>query len=79
MICEGVFVYCGERFAGLGDVGGPIEIIEDADFSENNHIEFHMFNPGDIARVGFACLDEEFCGWGREPVDPRIPNPLKDA
>ncbi|HJO00519.1 MAG TPA: hypothetical protein QGF86_06600 [Nitrospinaceae bacterium] len=50
----------------------PIEMIEYVDFSENNHIEFHVFDPGDIARVGFACFDDELCGWGRESVDPRV-------
>jgi hypothetical protein len=68
---QGMFVYCGERFSEPGLGRDSINAIDEINLSENNHIEFRIYDPGDTARIGFASLDEELCGWGREPVDPR--------
>jgi hypothetical protein len=52
----------------LQDLGGGEVICASIDFS--NHIQFQIESPSDIGLVGFACIDEELVGWGREPISP---------
>jgi hypothetical protein len=35
-----------------------------------NSIEFYIDYPGAVCLIGFAALDEELCGWGRDHKSP---------
>jgi hypothetical protein len=50
--------------------GPPRMIVNSVRDEFVNSIEFHIQDPGDVCLIGFAALDEELCGCGRDHQSP---------
>jgi hypothetical protein len=50
--------------------GTPGEIVDKVSSQFRNLTEFQVDNVSDTAYIGFANLEEEFCGWGLDHKSP---------
>jgi hypothetical protein len=51
-------------------LGKPYEVANRVRGRMDVSIEYEIRNPSDSAFIGFAALDDELCGWGRNHQSP---------
>ena len=52
--------------------GKPRDVADQVRDKLPTSIEFLIMDPGGGSEVGFAALDEELCGWGRDHQSPYL-------